>query len=55
MVNLISASDQQLKTVGLYNLKLTIGYKSIIHPAYVTENKTSAILGTDAIKGFGLL
>jgi hypothetical protein len=55
MVNLTSASDQQLKTVGLYNLKLTIGSRSIIHPVYVTENKTLAILGIDAIKAFGLL
>ncbi len=55
MVNLTSASDQQLKTVGLYNLKLTIGSRSIIHPVYVTENKTPAILGIDAIKAFGLL
>ncbi len=55
MVNLTSASDQQLKTVGLYNLKLTIGSPSIIYPVYVTENKTPAILGIDAIKAFGLL
>ncbi len=49
MVNLTSASDQQLKTVGLYNLELTIGSRSIIHPVYITKNKTPAILGTDAI------
>ncbi len=55
MVNLTSASDQQLKTVGLYNIKLTIGSRSNIHPFYVTENKTPAILGIDAIKAFGLL
>ncbi len=55
MGNLTSASDQQLKTVGLYDLKLTIGSKSIIHPVYVTKNKTPAILGIDAIKAFGLL
>jgi hypothetical protein len=55
MVNLTSASDQQLKTVGLYHLKLTIGSQSILHPVYVTENKTPAILGIDAIKAFGLL
>ena len=55
MVNLTSASDQQLRTVELYDLKLTIGSKSITHPVYVTENKTPAILGIDAIKAFGLL
>jgi hypothetical protein len=55
MVNLTSACDQQLSTIGLYDLKLTIGSKSIIHPGYVTENKTPAILGIDAIKAFGLL
>jgi hypothetical protein len=55
MVNLTLASNQQLKTVGLYNLKLVIGSRSIIHPVYVTENKTPTILGIDAIKAFGLL
>jgi hypothetical protein len=55
MVNLTSACDQQLSTIGLYDLKLTIGSKSIIHPVYVTENKTPAILGIDTIKAFGLL
>ncbi len=50
MVNLTCASDQQLN-----GLKLTIGNKNIIHPVYVTENKTQAILGIDAIKAFGLL
>ena len=54
MVNLTCASDQQLKTVGLYDMKLTIGNRTIIHPVYVTENKTQAILGIDAIKAFGL-
>ncbi len=55
MVNLTLASNQQLKTVGLYNLKLTIGSRSIIHSVYVTENKTPTILEIDAIKAFGLL
>jgi hypothetical protein len=55
MVNLTCASDQQLKTVGLYDMKLTVGNKTIIHPVYVTENKTQAILGIHAIKAFGLL
>ena len=55
MVNLTCASDQQLKTVGLYDMKLTIGNRTIVHPVYVTENKTQAILGIDAIKAFGLL
>ncbi len=55
MVNLTCASDQQLKTVGLYDMKLTIGHRSIIHPVFVTENKTQAILGINAIKAFGLL
>ncbi len=55
MVNLTFASDQQLKTLGLYDMKLTIGYRSIIHPVFVTENKTQAILGINAIKAFGLL
>ncbi len=54
MVNLTCASDKQLKTVGLYDMKLTVRNKTIIHPAYVTENKTQAILGIDAIKAFGL-
>ncbi len=35
-------------------MKLTIGNRTIIHPVYVTENKTQAILGIDAIKAFGL-
>jgi hypothetical protein len=55
MVNLTCASDQQLKTVGLYDMKLTVGNRTIIHPVYVTENKTQAILGIHAIKAFGLL
>ncbi len=55
MVNLTCASDQQLKTVGLYDMKLTIRNRSIIHPVFVTENKTQAILGINAIKAFGLL
>jgi len=55
LVNLTCASDQQLKTVGLYDLKLTIGSRSLVLPVYVTENKNAAILGIDAIKAFGLL
>jgi hypothetical protein len=55
MVNLTSECDEQLSTIGLCDLKLTIGSKSIIHPVYITENKTPAILGIDTIKAFGLL
>ncbi len=55
MVYLTCASDQQLKTVRLYDMKLTIGNIFLIHPVFVTENKTQAILDIDAIKAFGLL
>ncbi len=55
MVNLTCASDHQLKTVGLYDMKLTKGNRSIIQPVFITESKTQAILGINAIKAFGLL
>ena len=54
-VNLTCASDQLLKTVGKFDLRLTVLGKSIVHPVYVVENFSSqGILGIDAIRALNL-
>ena len=55
-LQLISAANTSLKVVGVYNLKLSVNAKSIIHPIYVCDNlQQNAILGIDAIKHLGIV
>ena len=56
ITNLSGAGGESLNTHGIYNLKLTINGRTLVHPVYVASNLSSpAILGIDAIKAFGLL
>ena len=52
---LVSASGEDLQVVGVYNLKLTVGGKSIFSPIFVCKAlHSSAILGIDSISKLGI-
>jgi transposase InsO family protein len=53
---LTSASSDNLKVLGVYNLSLNVFGKIIQHPVYVCDNLSQpAILGVDAIHRLGLI